>query len=86
MFSMKPRGASGARQIKEWAREVFATGEEATIMVSELRCHEPGCPPVETVIAILEGAGEPRKYKVHQASADVTRDDLVRMASERSAS
>jgi hypothetical protein len=80
MLGMKKAGASGARQIKEWAREVFAIGEEATIMVSELRCSEPGCPPVETVIAILDGPGEARQYKIHQPSAAVTRSDVAALA------
>ena len=80
MFSMKRSGSSGARQIKTWAREAFDMSEDATIMVSELRCSEPGCPPVETVIAIMDGPGEARRFKIHQPSASVTRDDVAELA------
>lgn len=82
MLGMRTNGASGARQIKAWARELLAVGEEATIMVSELRCSEPGCPPVETVIAILDGPGQARQYKIHQPSAAVTKGDVARLVAK----
>ena len=36
-------------EIKEWAAEVFRLGADVSVMVAELRCTEPGCPPLETV-------------------------------------
>jgi hypothetical protein len=72
--------APSARRIKDWARELFALDESATVMVTELACSEPGCPPVETVIAVLRGPGDTRSYKVHRPAADVTREDVARLA------
>jgi hypothetical protein len=46
-------------RIKSWARASWGLDEEATVMVTELECREPGCPPIETVIAVLEGPGKP---------------------------
>ncbi len=66
-----------SRQIKEWAREALALPADATLMVSELTCTEPGCPPLETVIAVLDGGGGPRQFKIHRALADVTRADVA---------
>lgn len=40
-------------RVKGWFRKSFGIGEETSLMVTELRCSEPGCPPVETVIAVL---------------------------------
>ena len=45
-------------------------------MVSELRCSEPGCPPLETMIAVLDGPGRRRQFKFHKPIADVTQDDI----------
>jgi len=70
-------GAATARRIKEWVREVLAPGEDVTILVSELSCSEPGCPPVETVIALFRGREDTTKYTIHRPSAEVTRDDIA---------
>lgn len=46
-------------------------------MVTELRCAEPGCPPIETVIAILGAPGGRRQFRIHQEVADVTLEDIA---------
>jgi hypothetical protein len=68
-----------ATRIKAWAWDAFAADEGATVMVSELRCTEPGCPPLETVIALL-GADGTRQFKLHKALADVTQSDVQMLA------
>jgi hypothetical protein len=74
-------GAQRTRQIKEWVRELLAIDETVTVVVSELTCREPGCPPVETVIALLR-SGEPGvKYTIHRAAAEVTREDVAALRS-----
>ncbi|MCA2985180.1 hypothetical protein [Gemmatimonas sp.] len=73
-----PRSGGNAAQvarIKTWARELLAIDSDTTVLVTELQCSEPGCPPIETVIAVL-APGAPRQYKVHRAIAEVTRADL----------
>jgi hypothetical protein len=62
--------------IKEWAAEVFRLPADSSVMVVELRCTEPGCPPLETVIAILDRPGQPRQYKIHKALSEVQRADV----------
>jgi hypothetical protein len=70
-------GAVTARRIKDWVRELLALGDDVTILVSELTCSEPGCPPVETVIAVFRGPEDTTKYTLHRPSAEVTRDDVA---------
>lgn len=49
--------------------------------VAELRCAEPGCPPVETVVAVLGApGGSPRQWKIHKPMSEVTRGDVERLA------
>jgi hypothetical protein len=84
MFRSAGAGAPGkadtARRIKEWVRELLAPGDDVTVLVSELTCSEPGCPPVETVIALFRGKEEPVKHHIHRPSAEVTRDDIAGLA------
>ena len=49
---------------------------EVQCTVMEVRCLEPGCPPMETGFAVLN-AGVDCKWKVQKALVDVTRDDIV---------
>jgi hypothetical protein len=64
------------RLVKQWVRDGLALPPDVTIMVSELACSEPGCPPVETVIALIYERGEHRQLKIHRALGDVSRADV----------
>lgn len=64
-------------QLKAWVRERLGLAGDAVVMVTELRCTEPGCPPLETVIAVLDGPGSKRQYKLHKGVADVTPEDVA---------
>ncbi|MBX9827572.1 MAG: hypothetical protein K2Y27_21570 [Xanthobacteraceae bacterium] len=61
-------------RVREWVRERFALGE-AAILVAEMACAVPGCPPVETVIAFWS-SGRRHHFKVFKPVADVTAEDL----------
>lgn len=67
-------------RIKAWARANWELSEETTIMVTELECREPNCPPIETVIAVLEGPGKTRQYKIHKSAEQVSRHDVDALA------
>ena len=75
----KPNSARIA-QLKSWVQQQLSLPDDAVVMVSELRCSEPGCPPLETVIAVLDGPGSKRQYKFHKGVGDVTRKDIAEMA------
>jgi hypothetical protein len=62
-------------RVRQWARERFDLPPDAAIMVAQLACTLPGCPPVETVIAFWS---EERRYhfKVFKPVADIAPDDL----------
>ncbi len=51
-----PRGSRYSERTNEIKAQVAAKlglAEDATVMVTELTCSEEGCPPIETVIAVL---------------------------------
>jgi hypothetical protein len=67
--------AAASAQVKAWVAAALAPDDERTILVTELACTEPGCPPVETVIALL-GPGEREQWKLHKPVAAVTETDV----------
>ena len=74
-FSRKnPDHVAALHRVREWVRERFRLGEGA-ILVAEVACAVPGCPPVETVIAFWS---EERRhhFKVFKPVAQVSADDL----------
>ena len=70
-----PTDPAKLAQIKAWTTELLTLNPTTTISISQLRCNEPGCPPVETVIAVM--ADSPQTYKVHKAASDVEYQDVV---------
>jgi hypothetical protein len=62
--------------IKTWARAVSGVDESTTVMVTELACSEPGCPPLETVIAVLRGKDDRITWKLHKAMLFVSESDV----------
>lgn len=70
------RRSTAIRALKAVARTLFEATEDDAVVVNELSCTEPGCPPIETVVALLRAGSEPRQVKVHKPAMEVTEDDL----------
>lgn len=76
LFAAKPTpNADHVMRVKAWVAESMPLLPGSTVMVAELTCREPGCPPLETVIAVLGGAVQ-RKETLHKALAQVTAEDV----------
>lgn len=74
----RPAGATRSADIKGWARAALGLPDEAVVLVTELRCAEPGCPPLETVIAVLDdGAGGRVQVRLHAPIAALVEADVV---------
>jgi hypothetical protein len=75
-FSKKSPGNSVALdRVRDWTRVRFALTDDETVMVSEVACGVPGCPPVETHLVFWTAAGR-HHFKIFKPLADVTQDDL----------
>jgi hypothetical protein len=64
------------RRVKAWTRERFHLSEDTAILVSELACAVPGCPPIETVVAFWTEGELRRHFKIFKPVAEVAEDDL----------
>ena len=77
LFQPKPSAhPEQTLQIQSWVRDSLSLDDEIVVIVSELRCSEPGCPPLETMIAVLDGPGQRRLFKIHKAIAEITLADI----------
>lgn len=72
------RRSSAIRALKAKAHTLFEAADDDAVVVNELSCTEPGCPPIETVVALLRAGSEPRQVKIHKPAVEVTEDDLRR--------
>lgn len=67
-----------SRQVKEWLRRAFS--DEYGILVTELTCTEPGCPPLETVVAVFQPDGKQYQQKIHSPLSEITESDAEEIA------
>ncbi|MCI2419799.1 hypothetical protein MOQ72_20335 [Saccharopolyspora sp. K220] len=69
--------AERAGEIAELVRVTLGLPENSTVTVQELACAEPGCPPMETKIAVLDQTA--RRWTLHAQLSEVD-DEAVRKA------
>jgi hypothetical protein len=63
--------------VAAWTRARFKLPEDAAILVSEMTCALPGCPPLETVVAFwTEGGDKRHHFKLFKPVMQVVEDDL----------
>jgi hypothetical protein len=72
----RPEHAAAADRLTAWTRERFKLAEDAAILVSEVACELPGCPPIETVVAFWTENETRHQFKLFKPMADVVLDDL----------
>ncbi|MGQ9873534.1 hypothetical protein, partial [Leptodesmis sp.] len=65
------------RDIKNWVYRILNVNPDIPISISQLTCKEPGCPPIETVIAIMT---QPvKQYKIHKAVDEIDELDICNL-------
>ncbi len=75
-FKRKTPNDSGTiDRVRGWTRARFTLTDDETVMVSEMACSVPGCPPIETHLVFWTGAGR-HHFKIFKPLAEVTEDDL----------
>jgi hypothetical protein len=67
--------------IRSWVADVLTVPEDAFVMVKQVECLEEGCPPVETIIAILSDHEGPKQWKVRKPIVQITEQDIRSLAS-----
>lgn len=70
-----PEHIAALERVTQWTRLRFSLEDDVVVLVSELACSQPGCPPLETVIAFWVG-GNRHHYKIFKPVEGVVEDDL----------
>ena len=63
-------------RVRNWTRESLTLADDDTVLVSEVACARPGCPPLETVVTFWTGGTERHWFKLFKPVAEVVFDDL----------
>ena len=74
-FRKSPAQLQAFERIREWTRERFSLDGSAPLLVTEVACSQPGCPPLETVVAFWED-DKRHHFKLFKAVEEVTSDNL----------
>ena len=72
----RPEHLKALDRVKDWTRERFKLPPDAAILVAEVSCALPGCPPLETVVAFWTGNDQRHQFKLFKPVAEVLPDDL----------
>jgi hypothetical protein len=63
-------------RVAEQTRKRFKLGPETVVLVVELACTLPGCPPVDTVVVFWTPDGVRHRFRIFKPVVQVTEDDL----------
>ena len=70
-----PTDGATLDRVRDWTKARFGLADDETVMVAEVACGVPGCPPIETHIVFWTPAGR-HHFKVFKPLADVVEDDV----------
>ena len=71
-----PEHVAALDRVRAWTRERFTLAADAAILVSEVSCALPGCPPRETVVAFWTEDEQRHQFKLFKPVTEVVVDDL----------
>lgn len=63
-------------QIRYWLRQNFDLPKDTPIVIKEVPCVKPACPPVETAIMAMQKNAPPRLFKVQKPIDEITFDHI----------
>ncbi len=75
-FKKRPDHVAALDRVRKWTRARFKLPDDAAILVAEVSCTVPGCPPLETVVAFWTENETRHHFKVFKPVAEVVPDDL----------
>ena len=76
LFDRKRPNAAAVRRVKALIAEQLGLPGAPELTVAELACHEPGCPPIETVVTEHGSDGQRRMWQLHKPVAEITAADV----------
>jgi hypothetical protein len=75
-FRRSPAHVEALDRVRTWTRERFELADALPVVVAEVACGLPGCPPLETVVAFWTEDDRRHQFKLFKPVAEVVCDDL----------
>jgi hypothetical protein len=75
-FKKGPAHVEALDRVRAWTRERFKLADALPVVVAEVACGLPGCPPLETVVAFWTEDDRRHQFKLFKPVAEVVQDDL----------
>ncbi|GAA2348164.1 hypothetical protein [Streptomyces violaceusniger] len=72
----RPGQSPQLRELRQSVRRLLGLDDDTAVVIRQLACAEPGCPPLETVIAVFPMNGRARRWTLHATVAEIAEDDL----------
>jgi hypothetical protein len=63
-------------RVRTWTRARFKLADEAPVVVAEIACGLPGCPPLETGVAFWTANDRRHQFRLFKPAQEVVQDDL----------
>ena len=79
MFNKKKPNVELTRKLKIQISKKYQLPESTIISVAELACHEPGCPPIETIITARAEDGSMQNWRVGKSIDKIEESDLSQL-------
>ena len=83
LFERKTVDGNLVRAIKELVTNQFKLSVDTTLAVAELRCHEPGCPPIETVITARRKDGSISDWRIAKPINEIKQKDIESLKNQK---
>ena len=79
MFNRKTQNIEKIRNLKLLISNKYELSDNTIISIAELSCHEPDCPPIETVITVRYENGSMKNWRVAKPISEVKETDIYEL-------
>jgi len=79
MFNRKTQNIEKIRNLKHLISNKYKLSDNTIISIAELSCHEPDCPPIETVITVRYEDGSMKNWRVAKPISEVEETDIYEL-------
>ena len=76
IFNRKNQNVEKIRNLKNLISKQYKLSENTLISIVELSCHEPDCPPIETVITARNEDGSMKNWRVAKSIEEIKESDI----------
>ena len=82
MFNKKKPNAETIRNLKHLFSKKHLIPEKSILSMAELSCHEPNCPPIETIITERAEDGKVRNWRIAKPINEIQKSDIDNLNEE----